>query len=128
MADAKPRKARRRRSPFAITLLVLALLTAVVAGGLVYAGSRYVRDLPTLDAIKAREIGANSSVYDAQGNSLGVLANEENRQPVTSSQISPWMKKGTVATTATAASTGAASPAPWSRTPWRVASSRADRR
>jgi penicillin-binding protein 1A len=97
MADAKPRKARRRRSPFAITLLVLALLTAVVAGGLVYAGSRYVRDLPTLDAIKAREIGANSSVYDAQGNSLGVLANEENRQPVTSSQISPWMKKGTVA-------------------------------
>ena len=54
-------------------------------------------DLPTLDAIKAREIGANSTVYDGAGTTLGVLASEENRQPVQAAAISPWMKKATVA-------------------------------
>ena len=96
---APPRKRRQRRPkrPFASTLVVLALVTAVTAGALLYGASRYIHDLPTLDAIKAREIGANSSVFDARGTSLGVLANDENRQPVTSAEISPWMKKATVA-------------------------------
>ena len=94
---SRPPKQKRPRRPFASTLVVLALVTAVTAGLLLYGASRYIDHLPTLDAIKAREIGANSEVYDARGASLGVLANDENRQPVTSSQISPWMKKGTVA-------------------------------
>jgi penicillin-binding protein 1A len=100
MPEPKPRRAprqKRPRRPFASTLVVLALLVVVAAGALLYGASRYIDRLPTLDAIKAREIGANSEVYDARGTSLGVLANDENRQPVTSSQISPWMKKGTVA-------------------------------
>lgn len=100
MPEPAPRRAprqKRPRRPFASTLVVLAVLIAVAAGGLLYGASRYIDRLPTLDAIKAREIGANSEVYDARGRSLGVLANEENRQPVTSSQISPWMKKATVA-------------------------------
>jgi penicillin-binding protein 1A len=97
MADGPARKPRRRSHAFSTTLLVLAVLTTIAAGAFLYGASRYVDRLPTLDAIKAREIGANSSVFDARGNSLGVLANEENRQPVTSDEISPWMKKGTVA-------------------------------
>ena len=97
MADGPTRKPRRRSHAFSTTLLVLAVLTTIAAGAFLYGASRYVDRLPTLDAIKAREIGANSSVFDARGNSLGVLANEENRQPVTSDEISPWMKKGTVA-------------------------------
>lgn len=100
MPEPAPRRAprqKRPRRPFASTLVVLSLLVVVAAGALLYGASRYIDRLPTLDAIKAREIGANSEVYDARGTSLGVLANEENRQPVTSSQISPWMKKGTVA-------------------------------
>jgi len=91
-----PRQKRPKR-PFASTLVVLAFVTVITAGALLYGASRYIDHLPTLDAIKAREIGANSEVYDARGDSLGVLANDENRQPVTSKQISPWMKKGTVA-------------------------------
>ncbi len=100
MPEPAPRRAprqKRPRRPFASTLVVLSLLVVVAAGALLYGASRYIDRLPTLDAIKAREIGANSEVYDARGTSLGVLANEENRQPVTSSQISPWMKKATVA-------------------------------
>ena len=100
MPEPAPRRAprqKRPRRPFASTLVVLSLLVVVAAGALLYGASRYIDRLPTLDAIKAREIGANSEDYDARGRSLGVLANEENRQPVTSSQISPWMKKGTVA-------------------------------
>lgn len=96
-AARKKQRQKRPRRPFASTLVVLALFTALTAGALLYGASRYVHTLPTLDAIKAREIGANSSVYDARGKALGVLANDENRQPVTSAQISPWMKKGTVA-------------------------------
>ena len=100
MPELAPRRTprqKRPRRPFASTLVVLALVALVIAGLLLYGASRYLHDLPTLDAIKAREIGANSEVYDARGTSLGVLANDENRQPVTSSQISPWIKKGTVA-------------------------------
>ena len=77
MADGPARKPRRRSHAFSTTLLVLAVLTTIAAGAFLYGASRYVDRLPTLDAIKAREIGANSSVFDARGNSLGVLANEE---------------------------------------------------
>ena len=100
MSKPAPRRAprqKRPKRPFASTLVLLAFVTVITAGALLYGASRYIDHLPTLDAIKAREIGANSEVYDARGDSLGVLANDENRQPVTSKQISPWMKKGTVA-------------------------------
>jgi hypothetical protein len=100
VSEPAPRRAprqKRPRRPFASTLVVLAFVAVIAAGAFLYGASRYVNHLPTLNAIKAREIGANSEVYDTRGASLGVLANEENRQPVTSNQISPLMKKGTVA-------------------------------
>ena len=91
------RRRTGRRSAFATTLVVLAATAAVTAALLLFGAARYLGDLPTLDAIKAREIGANSSVYDAHGRSLGVLANEENRQPVAAADIAPVMKRATVA-------------------------------
>ncbi|MGI9116020.1 MAG: transglycosylase domain-containing protein [Gaiellales bacterium] len=91
------RRRTGRRSAFATTLVVLAITATATAALLLFGAARYMGDLPTLDAIKAREIGANSTVYDARGDSLGMLANEENRQPVLSDQISPWMKQATVA-------------------------------
>ncbi|MGA0122411.1 MAG: transglycosylase domain-containing protein [Gaiellales bacterium] len=100
---ARRRRSRRqrrttgRRGAFATTFLILALVTAVGTGLLLFGAARYMGELPTLDAIKARQIGANSSVYDATGAGLGVLASEENRQPVPADAISPWMKKATVA-------------------------------
>ncbi len=93
----RQRRTTGRRGAFATTFLILALLTALGTGLLLFGAARYMGELPTLDAIKARQIGANSSVYDAKGTGLGVLASEENRQPVPSDDISPWMKKATVA-------------------------------
>ena len=95
--NRRQRRVTGRRSAFATTLIVLTATAIITAGLLLFGAARYLGDLPTLDAIKAREIGANSSVFDARGDSLGVLANDENRQPVESSAIAPWMKKATVA-------------------------------
>ncbi|MEI7439859.1 MAG: biosynthetic peptidoglycan transglycosylase, partial [Thermoleophilia bacterium] len=91
------RKRTGRRSAFATAFIVLAVTASLTAGLLLFGAARYLGDLPTLNAIKAREIGANSTVYADNGKSLGVLANDENRQPINSNEISPWMKKGTVA-------------------------------
>ena len=95
--NRRQRRVTGRRSAFGTTLIVLTATATITAGLLLFGAARYLGDLPTLDAIKAREIGANSSVYDARGDSLGMLANEENREPVESQDISPWMKKATVA-------------------------------
>ncbi len=91
------RKRTGRRGVFVTVFVLLTMVTVLAAGLLLFGSARYLGDLPTLDAIKAREIGANSSVFDSEGTSLGVLANDENRQPVATSAISPWMKKATVA-------------------------------
>ncbi len=91
------RKRTGRRGAFVTVFVLLTMVTVLAAGFLLFGAARYFGDLPTLDAIKAREIGANSSVFDSEGTSLGVLANDENRQPVATSAISPWMKKATVA-------------------------------
>ena len=91
------RRTTGRRSAFATAFIVLAVASSLIAGLLLFGAARYLGDIPTLNAIKAREIGANSTVYADNGTSLGVLANDENRQPVKSNQISPWLKKGTVA-------------------------------
>lgn len=91
------RRRTGRRSAFATAFLVVAITAALMSGLLIFGAARYFEDLPTLDAIKAREIGANSTVYADNGTSLGVLANDENRQPIASNEISPWLKKGTVA-------------------------------
>lgn len=91
------RRRTGRRVAFSTVFAVFAATTCITAGLLLYGTARYLGDLPTLDAIKARQIGENSSVFDSRGKSLGVLANDENRQPVDSADISPWMKQGTVA-------------------------------
>lgn len=93
----RQRRATGRRSAFASVFMALAVVTVLIGALLLFGAARYMDELPNLDAIKARDIASNSTVFDGRGQSLGVLASEENRQPVTSDQISPWMKRATVA-------------------------------
>ena len=69
MADGPARKPRRRSHAFSTTLLVLAVLTTIAAGAFLYGASRYVDRLPTLDAIKAREIAEEKEAVEQYGSS-----------------------------------------------------------
>jgi penicillin-binding protein 1A len=87
---------RRRRTAVAATIFaIFALGTAAVVGGgaavFAYGSSCDLRSL------RSTEIGQNSFVYAANGELLGVIPAERNRQPVSSEDMSAWIRKATVA-------------------------------
>jgi penicillin-binding protein 1A len=69
---------------------------AAIAAGAVTTVS-LVRTHCDLDVLRPVSIGQNSFVYAADGTSLGAIPAERNRQPVTLSEISPWMRRATIA-------------------------------
>ncbi len=93
---------RRRRSrpkrgrKLALVLVVLAVVlvaSGIAAGGAVLAfGSKC-----DLDALRPARIGQNTFVYAADASLLGVIPAERNREVVTLGQMSPWLRKATVA-------------------------------
>ncbi len=50
-----------------------------------------------LDSLQSVEIGSNSFVYAADGSLLGSIPAEKNREPVTASDMSIWVRKATIA-------------------------------
>ena len=79
-------------------LVVMAAFFAVIASGAV-AGAVFVDDTlsgVSLDTLKADPPGINSQIYDRDGNLLETISSTENRTPVASNQISPWLKAATV--------------------------------
>jgi len=79
---------------FFLVLLALVLAAAgLAAGGAVLAfGSKC-----DLDALRPARIGQNTFVYAADGSLLGVIPAERNREVVTLGQMSPWLRRATVA-------------------------------
>jgi penicillin-binding protein 1A len=79
---------------------VLGVLLVLAAGALA-AGAvtavRLVRTHCDLDVLRPVVIGQNSFVYAADGTSLGSIPAERNRQPVALEEISPWMRRATIA-------------------------------
>ncbi|HEU0304422.1 MAG TPA: transglycosylase domain-containing protein [Gaiellaceae bacterium] len=73
----------------------------VAAGAALAAGAvtavNLVRTHCDLDVLRPVVIGQNSFVYAADGTSLGAIPAEKNRQPVPLSEISPWMRRATIA-------------------------------
>ena len=63
------------------------------------ASAARARSRPTahLQDLRPATIGSNTFVYAADGTLLGSIPAEKNRQPVSLSEISPWMGKATVA-------------------------------
>jgi penicillin-binding protein 1A len=92
------RAARRRHSRGMIVVLGVLLVGAAgaITAGTVTAVS-LVRTHCDLDVLRPVSIGQNSFVYAADGTALGSIPAEHNRQPVTLTEISPWMRRASVA-------------------------------
>jgi penicillin-binding protein 1A len=87
---------RRRRHAVVVGLAAIAGLStlAVLGGGAAVFAYGSSCNLHSLRAVK---IGQNSFVYAANGALLGSIPAERNRQAVKGKDISPWMRKATVA-------------------------------
>jgi penicillin-binding protein 1A len=89
----RQRKDGRRKKLIVLGLLLAPLiLVAATLGGEAAFGSGC-----NLSSLRPVAVGQNSVVYAANGSELGVIPAERNRTPVSSSHISPWMPKATVA-------------------------------
>jgi penicillin-binding protein 1A len=75
---------------------LLVLGAGAVAAGAVTAVS-LARTHCDLDVLRPVSIGQNSFVYAADGSSLGSIPAERNRQPVSLTEIGPWMRRATIA-------------------------------
>jgi penicillin-binding protein 1A len=79
-----------------VVSVLLAVGAGAVTAGAVTAVS-LVRDHCDLDVLRPVGIGQNTFVYAADGTSLGSIPAERNRQPVPLVDISPWMRRATIA-------------------------------
>jgi penicillin-binding protein 1A len=89
------RKARRRRGG---TLLVA--LAVIVPGVLVaasFSATAAFRSSCSLSSLRPVAIGQNTFVYAADGTLLGSIPADRNRQPVSLTEVSPWMRRATIA-------------------------------
>jgi penicillin-binding protein 1A len=96
------RRARRRRRPGKARFVVLAVvvtLLIVIAAAAVAAGRMVARPLLDCDlsSLRPLALGQNSFLYARDGSALGAVPSVKNRQPVSFRQVSPWLRKATVA-------------------------------
>jgi penicillin-binding protein 1A len=88
-------RARRRRRIAIVASFLLVVAAALAAVG--FTGAASVREGCDISRLKPARIGENSFVYAADGSLLGSIPAERNREPVTLQQISPWMRRATIA-------------------------------
>ena len=78
---------------FAVLLGVVAL---ALAGGAIWV-LNVAADAPDIDTLKPLDQGANTQVFDADGNSLGYVQNDVQREPVKLNQIPKILQEATIA-------------------------------
>jgi penicillin-binding protein 1A len=86
---------RRRRTGVAVGTLALVLLIVLVTVG--FGAGTALSESCDLNTLRPVEIGANSFVYAKDGSLLGSIPAERNREPVSSSRMSKWLPRATVA-------------------------------
>jgi penicillin-binding protein 1A len=94
------RQARSRREQRQRRILFAGLLLAVAAGGAVLGGLAAAEAFSSscnLSSLQPVSTEQTSFVYAADGSLLGAIPAERNRQPVALRDVSPWMRKATVA-------------------------------
>ncbi len=90
------RRRRRHRGPLlaaGLTAAALLLVVGIAAGAGIYAFGTAC----DLDALQPVSIGQNTFVYASDGSLLGAIPSERNREVVSLSRVSPWVRKATVA-------------------------------
>src|SRR5947209_3547427 len=87
---------RRRRSALLVGIAAIAGLSALAIIGTGAAVFAYGASCD-LRALREVRIGQNSFVYAANGSLLGSIPAERNRQEVGTAEMSPWIRKATVA-------------------------------
>jgi penicillin-binding protein 1A len=92
----KRRRGSRSRLAVAVVVGLVSLLSVLVVGGV--AGAIAVDHMVSGLSVNAHQNlpGENTRIYDRNGNLIAVIPSTENRFPVRSGQISPWLKKATV--------------------------------
>ncbi|HZT16700.1 MAG TPA: transglycosylase domain-containing protein [Gaiellaceae bacterium] len=97
-ARKKKRSERvRRRRRTGLVLATLAAVCIAVVLGVGFGAGAALSAGCSLDTLRPVDIGANSFVYARDGSLLGSIPAERNREPVAFRQISPWLRKATVA-------------------------------
>ena len=88
---------RRRRHKGAVAALAGVAVLVVVVGVAATAGVVAYGSSCDLDALQPTRIGQNTFVYAADGSLLGSIPAEKNREPVDAGEMSPWLRRATVA-------------------------------
>ncbi len=91
---AARRRRRRRGALVGIAVLAVVGVGASIGGGAAVFAYGSSCDLDSLRSIR---IGQNSFLYASNGSLLGSIPAERNRQPVARSEMSPWIRKATIA-------------------------------
>jgi penicillin-binding protein 1A len=91
------RRARRRSRKIALIGVLLVFAAGGVGAATVGLGGTTLRRDCDLDRLRPVTLGANSFVYARDNSFLGTIPAEKNRQPVRLREISPWMRKATLA-------------------------------
>jgi penicillin-binding protein 1A len=102
MNNRRRRLQRRRPRRGRKVIVAFFLLLLAAAGGVAFTtvslgGATALRRDCELDRLNPVTLGSNSFVYARNGSFLGAIPAEKNRQPVRLREISPWMRKATLA-------------------------------
>jgi penicillin-binding protein 1A len=89
------RKSRRRGLSAILLVLGIVLLALLLTAGLTATAA--FRSSCSLSSLRPVTIGQNSFLYAADGTLLGSIPAERNREPVSLANVSPWMRRATVA-------------------------------
>jgi penicillin-binding protein 1A len=99
-ARARQRRARSNGSParkiLAVVLAVVAIIGIAAGGAALWVLDVYA-DADSIDKLRPASEGANSKVYDAEGNSLGYVQSEILRTPVDLEEVPPELQQATIA-------------------------------
>jgi penicillin-binding protein 1A len=91
------RAGRRKKWIAALIVVVLFVGTGVGFATVGLSGATNLRRDCDLDRLQPVTLGANSFVYARDNSFLGTIPAEKNRQPVPLREVSPWMRKATIA-------------------------------